>query len=92
MVLRKGEVIRIQAEGVPLGLLPDRDYDEVVFEAQPGDVLVLFSDGVTDHLRGESDEYGRHRLAQKLKTCQGCSPKQLLPGSSRSGRIQYRSF
>ena len=37
-------------EGVPIGLLPDREYDEVDFQAQPGDLIVLYSDGVSDHL------------------------------------------
>ena len=63
---------KVHVEGVPLGLLPDREYDEVVFQAQTGDLVVLFSDGVSDHLSATGEEYGRGRLAQVVRRCCGC--------------------
>ncbi len=54
-------------EGVPLGLLPDRDYEETRFEARAGDLVVLFSDGVSDHLSAGGDEYGSVRLGKILQ-------------------------
>jgi sigma-B regulation protein RsbU (phosphoserine phosphatase) len=78
MVLREGEIQRIQAEGVPIGLLPDREYDEVTFEAREGDVLVLFSDGVTDHLSPAGEEFGRSRLAQAIRGCRDMSPAAMV--------------
>jgi sigma-B regulation protein RsbU (phosphoserine phosphatase) len=78
MVLREGEVQRIQAEGVPIGLLPDREYDEVTFQAREGDILVLFSDGVTDHQNPTGDEFGRGRLAQTLRACRDLSPAAMV--------------
>ena len=57
-------------EGVPLGLLDEREYEEVVFQAHRGDIIVLYSDGVTDHLSPDGHDYGRHRLAQAVRrTC-----------------------
>ena len=50
MVCRNREILKIQVEGVPLGLLPDREYEERNFQASPGDLVVLFSDGVSDHV------------------------------------------
>ncbi|HEY4086806.1 MAG TPA: GAF domain-containing protein, partial [Bryobacteraceae bacterium] len=50
VICRDGVIINLQVEGVPLGLLPDRDYEEIVFQTMPGDLVVLFSDGVSDHL------------------------------------------
>lgn len=78
MVLRGDEVLRVQAEGVPVGLLPDREYEDVVFQARPGDVLVLFSDGVTDHQGPSGDEYGRNRLAQILEASRAMEPDQMV--------------
>jgi sigma-B regulation protein RsbU (phosphoserine phosphatase) len=70
MVCRDGEILKIRVEGVPIGLLPDRDYEEVSLQVQPGDVVVLYSDGIPDHLSLEGDEYGRGRLAQVVRqTC-----------------------
>jgi sigma-B regulation protein RsbU (phosphoserine phosphatase) len=54
-------------EGVPLGLLDEREYEEVVFQAHRGDVVVLYSDGVTDHLAPDGHDYGRRRLADVVK-------------------------
>ena len=71
MVCRNGNILRLHVEGVPLGLLEHRDYDEVRFQAQKDDLLVLFSDGVTDHLNCNGEEYGRERVAEMLR--QNCS-------------------
>jgi sigma-B regulation protein RsbU (phosphoserine phosphatase) len=67
MVCRGGEILKLRAEGVPLGLLDSREYEEVTFQARPGDVMVFYSDGVTDHLDAGGREYGRTRLAAVIK-------------------------
>lgn len=72
MVCRNGEVIKLRVEGVPAGLLDDRQYDEVTFSTQPGDVILLYSDGITDQLNLQDEEYGRPRLSRALrKVCDG---------------------
>jgi sigma-B regulation protein RsbU (phosphoserine phosphatase) len=70
MVCRSNEIPKIQIAGVPLGLLPDREYEEVTFQAEPGDLVVLYSDGVSDHLDPGGAEYGDARLAQVM--CRFC--------------------
>ena len=70
MICRAREILKIRAEGVPLGLLDAREYEELVFQAEPGDVLLLYSDGITDHLNPNGVEYGRRRLADVVKA--GC--------------------
>ena len=67
MMCRGGEVRKLQVEGVPLGLLDDREYDEATFQAQPGDVIVLYSDGVQDQQNPAGEDYGRGRVKQLLK-------------------------
>jgi sigma-B regulation protein RsbU (phosphoserine phosphatase) len=47
-LLHGGKVSRLEASGVPLGLLEEATYDEVLLRMEPGDLLVLASDGVTD--------------------------------------------
>ena len=70
MVCRDGEILKLRVEGVPLGLLPDRDYEEISFQAQTGDVFLLYSDGVSDHLSPAGEEYGRSRVAKIVR--EGC--------------------
>ncbi len=69
MICRDGEILKARVEGVPLGLLPDREYEEKTFEAKAGDLVVLFSDGVSDHLNEAGEEYGEGRLGQVLQGC-----------------------
>jgi len=68
MICRGDEILKVRVEGVPLGLLDSREYEEVTFQAEPGDVLVLYSDGITDHLSPAGNEYGRGRLAGVVRT------------------------
>ncbi|HYW44189.1 MAG TPA: SpoIIE family protein phosphatase [Bryobacteraceae bacterium] len=67
MICRGGDILKVRVEGVPLGLLDSREYEEVPFEARPGDTLVLYSDGITDHLNANCTEFGRGRLAQVIR-------------------------
>jgi sigma-B regulation protein RsbU (phosphoserine phosphatase) len=78
MVCRNGEILKVQVEGVPLGLLPDREYDEKTFHARSGDLVVLFSDGVSDHLDPAGDEYGRGRLAHVMRQTCGTTPAEIV--------------
>jgi sigma-B regulation protein RsbU (phosphoserine phosphatase) len=71
MICRNGEIIKPKVEGVPAGLLDDREYEEVVFDAKPGDVIVLYSDGIQDQLNTKEEEYGKSRLARVLKKSGG---------------------
>jgi sigma-B regulation protein RsbU (phosphoserine phosphatase) len=78
MVCRNRDILKFQIEGVPLGLLPNREYEERTFQTLEGDLVVLFSDGVSDHLSPSGEEYGRSRLAEVLRKCCGCTPAQIV--------------
>jgi sigma-B regulation protein RsbU (phosphoserine phosphatase) len=68
MICRGNEILKIRVEGVPLGLLDAREYEEVTFQAEPGDTIVLYSDGITDHINASGTEFGRGRLAQLVRS------------------------
>jgi sigma-B regulation protein RsbU (phosphoserine phosphatase) len=67
MVCRAGEIIKLKVEGVPLGLLAAREYEEVPFDTRPGDTIVFYSDGITDHLSAGGEDYGRGRVARVVR-------------------------
>jgi sigma-B regulation protein RsbU (phosphoserine phosphatase) len=77
LILRSGKILNIQVTGVPIGLLEDRAYDEVEFAAQPGDLVVLYSDGVEDQL-AEDGDYGRDRLEEVLLRNSAEKPQQVI--------------
>ncbi len=78
MICRDRIISKVEVEGVPLGLLEDREYDEIVFQALAGDLVVLFSDGVSDHLSPAGEEYGRTRLAHVVRRCCEMTPKEVI--------------
>jgi sigma-B regulation protein RsbU (phosphoserine phosphatase) len=77
LLYRKGKVTSWRAEGVPLGLLEAREYDEVTHEAEPNDVIVLLSDGISDQLDGGERDYGRGRASEMLKKYGDQSPDRI---------------
>ncbi|MGB4779200.1 ATP-binding SpoIIE family protein phosphatase [Microbacterium sp.] len=58
---RDGEVDQLSARGMPLGLLPGSRYDEVATTVAPGELLLLYSDGITEQhdAVGEMFDYPR---------------------------------
>ncbi len=62
-----GEAIWLKATGTPLGLLPDMPYEEQFVEFRPGDLIALFSDGVTEAQDEQENEYGEERIANFLR-------------------------
>jgi sigma-B regulation protein RsbU (phosphoserine phosphatase) len=67
LICRSGEMHHPRVAGIPLGLLEEREYEEVGFQAQPGDLIVLYSDGVEDQLNPDGEEYGRRGLSRLLE-------------------------
>lgn len=80
LVLRGGEVIMPPLEGVPLGLLSGTQYDEVTFQTEPGDLVVLYSDGIQDQTAPDGGEYGILRLGPLLKRLCGRSVQEIAAG------------
>jgi phosphoserine phosphatase RsbU/P len=78
LVCRAGERTRVHSEGIPLGLLEDREYDEVKFQTEPGDLILLCSDGVPDQLDAKDMEYGNHRAFRVMKSMCDSTPKEIV--------------
>ncbi len=72
LLVRDGKVEELLIEGVPLGLLPDVDYDVMTLDLQPGDLLVFASDGIVESENPKHEEFGSERLFSLLSTM---SPK-----------------
>lgn len=62
-----GEVRWLKGTGTPLGLLPNLPYGEEQLQLGPGDLLALFSDGVTEAQDGEENEFGEERVVALLR-------------------------
>jgi sigma-B regulation protein RsbU (phosphoserine phosphatase) len=67
---QNGRTQIVESTGLPLGLLEDAEYDEVTIHAKPGDVFVLFSDGILDAQNAKDEQFGRKRVEEIVaKNC-----------------------
>ena len=56
--------------GLPLGMFPQIDYEMGEHVLEPGDLLVLYSDGITEHESKHLGEFGDKRLEAVLEANQ----------------------
>ena len=77
LLCRKGDVMDVKTEGVPIGLLQDQNYEQLKFPVLPNDLLLFYSDGVEDQL-ADKDEFGRDRVAKLMRKIQTRSPDQIV--------------
>jgi sigma-B regulation protein RsbU (phosphoserine phosphatase) len=61
-----------------VGLLPNARFDCGTVELGAGDLLVACTDGITEAMDAEGDEYGRPRLADSVNKCRDQSPQEIL--------------
>ena len=56
----------IDRGSLPLGMFRDTRYHEYYLTTEPGEVLVLYTDGVTEANNQQGEEFGRERLAEAV--------------------------
>jgi serine phosphatase RsbU (regulator of sigma subunit) len=57
-------VKELRARGMPLGLMPGMDYEEMSFQFEPGDCALLHSDGLAEAHAPDREMFGFPRVAQ----------------------------
>ncbi len=67
LISADGRVRHLESSGPPVGLVPQGDYSNESTDLSPGDLLVLYTDGITEASDPEDEEYGTDRLAKICK-------------------------
>ena len=62
-----GDVIELQVDAYPLGVRPDTAYQVVETQLQPGDRVVLCSDGVAEAVNATGEQFGYERAAEAIR-------------------------
>ena len=73
-----GELQRLDSTATVIGLFPHWRCETRFVTLQPGDLLVIFTDGVTEANDADGNEFGEERLIQTIRAHCQCSPEQLL--------------
>jgi hypothetical protein len=68
---------RLDRGGPVLGLLGEAAYEASTIAVSPGDLLVMYSDGLVEASNAAGEEYGEERLMELLQQRAGQSPSQL---------------
>jgi putative ABC transport system permease protein len=61
------EIQELSTGGSVIGLFPDMPFEEGTVDMQPGDLLVMFTDGVTEALNVDGEEFGEARLKMLVR-------------------------
>lgn len=85
-LLRNGEPRKIEAGGVPLGMLADRSYEQVELELFPGDAVVIASDGIDESSNREDEQFGAERVAITLRRLAAGSAQEIADGLLKAVR------
>ena len=64
-----GRVDRLEASGAPVGMFADGGFEERIALLHPGDVVVAYTDGVTDALNSAGEEWGVEGLRGAAAEC-----------------------
>jgi sigma-B regulation protein RsbU (phosphoserine phosphatase) len=67
LVSKDGKVERLKTIGIPLGFMEEFDFSEHSVSFEPGDTMVLFSDGISEAMNAFEEEFEEERLLQVIK-------------------------
>ena len=73
-----GQLERLEAGGIPLGILDEAVYQSASVTLHPGDWLVIFTDGVIEAENEAAQEYGEDRLITMVNAGMALTPAQML--------------
>ncbi|HXJ92290.1 MAG TPA: SpoIIE family protein phosphatase [Terriglobia bacterium] len=66
LLVGANEVTRVEPSGVPLGMSTDGDYRAEQLTLNPGEVVVIYTDGLSEARNSRDEEYGEARVIESL--------------------------
>lgn len=73
-----GSSVMIKGENLPMGMIEKQEYKTVSFAVEPGDILVLYSDGITESSSADNELFGDQQLAGLIETHHSMVPEELM--------------
>jgi phosphoserine phosphatase RsbU/P len=78
ILVRNGEATMLDVNGMVVGLFPHAPYQESRLQLQPGDVLVCYTDGVTEPENEFGEMFGEERLRQLVLKSTHMTGEQII--------------
>ncbi len=73
-----GSIERLQAGGVPLGLIRETRFESRQIALDPGDLLIIFTDGLVEAENGSEEQYGEDRMFETVNRSYNKTAAQIL--------------
>jgi serine phosphatase RsbU (regulator of sigma subunit) len=86
LLWRDGEVRYVESFGLPLGAMRSSNYRESRVELQPGDRILMVSDGIVEAMNSQREMWGFERLEQTFREVGGAGPAAII--ASILGRLE----
>jgi len=78
ILLRRGTISYLDAGGMIVGIDAGQEYEKGICKLEADDLLLIYSDGLTDAFNFDQERFGRQRLVDGLRQCDGMSADQAL--------------
>jgi sigma-B regulation protein RsbU (phosphoserine phosphatase) len=72
------EILRLEEGGPVVGLMPEASYQQCVLTMEPEDVLIGYTDGISEAMDPQDEEWGEDRMIAKAMGCLHLSAQQIL--------------
>jgi sigma-B regulation protein RsbU (phosphoserine phosphatase) len=73
-----GEVERLAVGGTVVGLIPGVAYSDAAVAIEEGDLLVLFTDGISETMDTADEEWGESGLIEAIRECRDCPSREMI--------------
>ena len=82
IILRQSEgvwrTLRLEAGGLVVGLLRDYRYEQASVPLQSGDLLLAFTDGISEAMNTHEEEWGEQRLIETVRACAHLTAAEII--------------
>jgi len=77
-LLLNGRVSELELSGLPLGVDSDADYEEICAAVEPGNTVIMYTDGVIEATNSDGEYFGYERLERLLTEGAALKPRALV--------------
>lgn len=74
----ESSILPLKTEGLPVGIFPESIWEEKRVTLEPGDRVVVFTDGVNEARNGEGEIFTMDRLEDLLRSCRTMTPNDIV--------------
>jgi sigma-B regulation protein RsbU (phosphoserine phosphatase) len=72
------EVFQLQSEAMPVGIAADAQFGSATFQLEVGDLLIAYTDGITETENRNGELWGLEGLEAVLRWCHGATPEKII--------------